>query len=452
VHITKRLLDAPIPAARVVVAVAAAGSLAVSCSSSEAPTHPALAPDASSTDAPLLDGGAADTGPPDVDASKGDAGSPRPVVCASSRCATSLVTTLGDGGGYCALLRDGTVACWGANDLGQLGRGEGAGRSHGFTAERVVGLSDVVTLARACAINSAGDTWCWGTGPFLRDELSATTTELTPVKLPIPPATSVGVAERAACAVVAGGVLCWGDNAHGQIAIPEPGADPYAAFAPRAIAIPPGAPITGLFVGRASFVLRADGTVLSWGANPPLGRVSSLFPDPYPREITLGAVSGMSVDRKAACATADGTGYCWGLVRQRPSDDEVPIGKIGDVSARRALPRPIATPEPVVQIATASDTRLTVDLERACACGASGDVYCWGNNTKGQVGDGTKTYAHVPARVAGLPEPAAQVKTSATSTCALLTSGRIFCWGDNSYGQLGSSRHASLVPVGVVLP
>jgi len=452
VHFTKRLLDAQVPVARVVVAIAAAGSLTASCSSVEDSTHPAVGPDASLPDEPLVDGGVLDAEPPGLDAgapgldaAKWDAGAVRPVVCASARCATSLTTTFGEG--FCALLRDGTVACWGQNNAGQLGRGQHAGTNDGRTAERVVGVEGVVELARSCAIDSAGATWCWGTGPFLRSELSATTTELTPVKLPIPPATKVGVAERTACAVVDGGVLCWGENSNGQIAVPELGAN--AALSPRAITIPPGAPITSLFVGSASFVLRADGTVVSWGANPPLARVSSLFPDPYPRDIQLASVSSMGVDRKAACATADGTAYCWGLVRERA---EVGAGQLGSVLLERALPRPIVTPEPVVQIATASDGSVAALLERACACGVSGDVHCWGNNASGQVGDGTKAYALAPVRVAGLPEPAAQVKTSARSTCALLTSGRVFCWGDNMYGQLGSGRQQSLVPVEIVLP
>ena len=442
-HFTKRLLDARFGGARVVWAIAVAGSSSVSCSSSEGSNQPAIAPDVSSPDASLVDGGVVDAGPPESGVARWDPVPPRPVVCASSPCATSLSTTLGEG--FCALLRDGSVACWGQNDAGQLGRGRLTHSSS--TAERVVGLSNVVALDRSCAIDSAGATWCWGTGPFLRDELSPTTTELTPVELPIPPATRVAVAERTACAVIADGVLCWGDNSNGQIAVPELGAS--AALSPRAIAIPPGAPITGLFVGNASFVLRADGTAISWGANPPLARVSSLFPDPYPGVISLEGVSSIGMDRRAACATAGGTAYCWGLVREAYNS---PAGEVGSVLLDLSLPEPIATPEPLVQIATSSDWSMVRFLERACACGVSGDVYCWGNNSSGQVGDGTRAYALTPVRVPGLPEPVAQVKTSARSTCALLTSGRVFCWGDNMYGQLGSGAQSGLVPQEVVLP
>jgi len=86
--------------------------------------------------------------------------------------------------------------------------------------------------------------------------------------------------------------------------------------------------------------------------------------------------------------------------------------------------------------------------------GASGSVYCWGNNASGQAGDGTKEYAFEAVKVEGLPEPAAEVKTTADTTCALLTNGKVFCWGANYYGQLGNGeiKVRSLVPQEVVLP
>ncbi|MDF2693630.1 MAG: hypothetical protein K0S65_2013, partial [Labilithrix sp.] len=140
----------------------AASGAAASCSSSESdgdgsgsnPLDAASdASEAASGDAGIDAPNVRDAGPVDA--------APLPIVCTSPPCATSLVTTLGAGvddrsEGFCARLGDGTVACWGANGAGQLGRGDDAGTVDSAIAARVVGLSDVVTLDHTCAVDKNG--------------------------------------------------------------------------------------------------------------------------------------------------------------------------------------------------------------------------------------------------------------------------------------------------------
>ncbi len=448
-------------AALALATCAAVGTVSASCSSNDddpwalestdAGPEAASAPgDAGSGDAwPLRDAASRDAAPFD--------GGPLPLACEIPPCAKSLVTTLPANGsdrseGYCALLDDGSVACWGGNLGGQLGRGEEAGSGDSSVPARVVGLSDVVQLDHTCAINKSGETWCWGTGPFLRSPYSwtAVTLERTPVKLPIPPASRVGMGEVTACAVVSDGVICWGENRNAQVASLLSAAR-YAAHPPHAIELPPGVPIRELVVGSASFVLREDGTALSWGGNPALGRVTSLFPDPYPAPVELAGIASIDVIGPDVCAAVAGIGYCWGA--------PVPNAN-GMADFGRDLPEPVVVPEPVVQIAV-TRTSVTyglgdpiVEPYRWCAVSAEGNVYCWGSNASGQAGDGTKEYVFDPVMTMGLPAPAVQVKTMPSSTCALLTTGKIYCWGSNFYGQLGNAkrRGSSLVPQEVVLP
>ncbi len=428
----------------------ATGGAALSCSSDE-DGRQADPDDAGPEASTMTDGAAAfDAPPPPRDAAPFDAG-PLPVVCASSPCATSLVTTQGanehsdHGEGFCALLDDGTVACWGANAAGQLGRGDDAGSADSPTAARVAALSDVAQLDHTCALDRSGAVWCWGTGPFLRNDAGAATAERSPVKLALPPAKSVGVGINVACALVDDGLLCWGRNSYGQIA-PFDSA-PHAVLPPRWIAVPPGALIHDVVVGNAAFARRTDGVTLSWGANALLARVSSLDFDPEPQRIALDGITSMDVTADSACATAGGIGYCWGRA-------------IAEPLFNRDLPEPIVTPEPIVQIATTRSLQTTgfgdviVQPQRWCAVGASGDVYCWGYNASGQAGDGTLEHAFDAVKVHGLPERAAQVKTTPDATCALLTSGKVYCWGSNYYGQLGNGkiRVPSLAPQEVALP
>jgi len=436
-----------------------------SCGTSDDATAPiaadtldAAAGDVSS-DAVLSD--AAAEASPVVDAAPFDGG-PLPIVCTSKPCATALVTSSSASGtvppheGFCALLDDGTVACWGANADGQLGRGAEGGTRDSANPARVVGLSDVVELDHTCARTANGDVWCWGLGMYVRDDAVVYASELAPVKVPIPPATSIGVGALVGCAATADGLLCWGDNAYRQI---DP-SNTSGLRLPTRIDLPPGAPIRDVLVGNATFVVRDDGSTLSLGANPPLARVSSIpVGDAHPAPPALGAVTAMDLTSTSACAIVGGVGYCWGAVDlSKLPDEDKPSPLVN------ALPKPITAPEPLVAIATTS-TAATSDFagetivlpQRWCAVGASGDVYCRGLNAQGQAGDGTKDLALDAVKVKGLPAPAVQVKTMPLSTCALLTTGKIHCWGNNASGQLGRgwfglAEAGSLAPQEVVLP
>ena len=456
-HFTRRLLDPHRSGLIFALSVLAASGVAVSCSSSsddlsEPPLADAGLDGADPTEAEQTDSSGRDAGSFD--------GKPLPVVCASSPCATALVTTLGrsvadKAEGFCVLLDDGAVACWGANGAGQLGRGEGEGEAlvDSSTAAKVVGLSNVTSLDHTCAVDNSGSVWCWGTGPFKSTEDGGvvSTTYTTPVKLDLPPVTKVARSFETACAVIAGDVQCWGSNALGQLG---PVLEKFTG-APVRAALPQGAAVSALEVGNATFVLREDGSVVSWGANPGIGRVSPSFPDPLPQLVPLAKVTQIDSAYDNTCAVANGIGYCWGA-RVTPLK-----GTVTD----RAFPEPVAAPEPLVQIATTRSEGYVLlgdtvvrDFKpyRWCAVGGSGRVYCWGFNESGQAGSGDEEYVTRAMTVAGLPEEAqvAEVKTTVNTTCALLTNGKVYCWGNNNNGQLGNglNRGKSVVPTEVVLP
>lgn len=72
----------------------------------------------------------------------------------------------------------------------------------------------------------------------------------------------------------------------------------------------------------------------------------------------------------------------------------------------------------------------------ACAVLAGGAVRCWGQNDKGQLGDGTTTNRYLPVAVPGLAD-VVQVSTGLQFTCARTGDGRVLCWGGNMTGYLG---------------
>src|SRR5690606_17744511 len=79
-----------------------------------------------------------------------------------------------------------------------------------------------------------------------------------------------------------------------------------------------------------------------------------------------------------------------------------------------------------------------------CAIATTGDAYCWGNGSSGQLGNGGNTNANTPVRVEAAPDMKfVAIDAGTFHTCAVATTGDAYCWGLGTEGQLGNGGNTN---------
>jgi alpha-tubulin suppressor-like RCC1 family protein len=359
---------------------------------------------------------------------------PSPVPVDVSGLSSGVVATAG----RCALTEDGAVLCWGRNTFGQVGNGS---TSYASTPKPVSGLSSGVVAISAgvginCAVTSGGAMKCWGYNGDGRLGDGTTTDRHIPVDVVGLGAGVTAIsAGQTTCAVVNGALKCWGRNDDGQVG---DGTTTYRHSPVAVVGLGSGVAQVSTN-GQHSCAVTVEGVAKCWGLNysGQLGNATRTESHVPVDVIGLSApVTVVEAAHSHSCAiTADATLHCWGSNL---------VGELGNGTAsKHLLPGPaLGLEAPPVAIATG--------YHHTCSVSPSGGAACWGDNTSGQLGDGTALQRNLPVDVVGLGSGVTALTAGYDHTCALVTGGAVKCWGNNAEGQLGDgTRTDRLTPVGV---
>lgn len=358
---------------------------------------------------------------------------------------------------------NGTVRCWGSNGEGELGTDPTA---LALSLEpRPVDTGDASTTTAtglalgaesSCAITTDGYLQCWGdvpgestTGVHREDGEGARPYEATTMYIgtvPLVSVTTASVGLTGGCAIADSHLVCWGDTEY------APGSAVDAGL---------GGLDGGVVIGDDTFTSAAVGTshvcaiatrsgvtdVECWGGNE-YGQ-TGVSEDENPGTVTRPTPVGLAtlgegirqvaVGGDESCALlANGAVYCWGR-NNRGQVGNPAAGSSTSVAMQVVFPagEGIGTPQ-----------ELAVAESHVCTVTDATTVWCWGDNSAGQLGTGSTsppfsvTPTQVQKRVGSLPtiQGVTHIAAGGETSCAIrVNDARVWCWGANDSGQVGQA-------------
>ena len=221
-------------------------------------------------------------------------------------------------------------------------------------------------------------------------------------------------------------VKCWGGNESGQLGLGHENEH----NTPQEVSL--GGSAQFLTAGGVhTCAILSDRKVKCWGDNGrgQLGLGNGKVDDYYdtPQEVSLGGSARfLTAGVLHTCAIlSNGTVKCWG----KNSNGQLGLGS-GKVAGRYNTPQEVSL--------GGSAQFLTAGANYTCAILSNGKVKCWGENSDRQLGLNDKDERNTPQEVSLGADVTAKFLTAGSNhTCAILSNGKVKCWGENSYGQLG---------------
>lgn len=338
----------------------------------------------------------------------------------------------------CAVNAAGEAFCWGNGTNGRLGNGTPVATS---TAVRVDSPESgpvtwrIVSAGRShtCGITTVGNAYCWGNGALGRLGNGSTDGSLTPVEVSGDRTWSmISAGGDHTCGITADGdAFCWGNRERGRLGHDNATAGQETTPVPVAGARKWSTISAG---GSHTCGVTTAGDAFCWGQGTAgqLGNGASLdsaVPVPVTTAPAFGRWTSISAGDAHSCGTfTSGFAACWG------SDANGRLGNnaTGDSNVPSFVTGSGTTPISTVSAAAA----------HSCGMTPSGAAVCWGAGANGRLGNNATTDSQVAVPVYALGTGVLAIDGGDAFGCALTSDGLARCWGANAAGQVGDGQTA----------
>lgn len=355
------------------------------------------------------------------------------------------------------VLASGKVYCWGNSAIGvspdRLSSIPVAVDTSGVLSGKII--KDIsVSISRVCVVDTTDEIYCWGNGTFGGLGHASNSSSDVPVAV-----SKAGVLNGLTIKSVSSGfyhtcviasddkVYCWGSGGEGQLGN---GAF-FPSNSPVAAVIPGGLAVKELTTVRnTTCAIASDDQVYCWGKGDSgeIGDGLDVNTNAPTAIDTTGVLSGKTIksitsNYQSVCAIAsDDQVYCWGY-----------LGKLINGTDNYAYVPAAVNTSGVLNGLTIK--KLSIGTGTFCAIASDDKLYCWGDGTAGKLGNNSAAHSPDPVAVstAGVlsGKVIVEVKLYANFGCARDSGNELYCWGKNDFGQLGNnSKTDSSVPVAVV--
>jgi alpha-tubulin suppressor-like RCC1 family protein len=300
-----------------------------------------------------------------------------------------------------------------------------------------------------CATDADNHTYCWGSNAYgqLGDGKGGDGTGKGSSLLPIKIAqeysmTKVKVLNSQSIALATdGSIYGWGKNTSGQLGIGEPKGNKSESLPQKAIS---SSKFTTVSSGSMNTcAIDSDQKLYCWGSNASglngnnMDDAMTLVTTPTRVQSDVNFITLFEGDHTACAITTEGKLYCWGH------------NDYGQINATR---KNVLVPTIVDIPGVNKVIKVALGYKDTCVLSDTHDAYCWGLNTYGQNGDGTKNRSATPQLVLGGLK-FIDLATSASVTCGITEDGATYCWGQANIGTLGDGKTVeSTTPVMVKAP